>query len=148
MRARLRHVVGIETPWHRRSKSYAPPDRREVTIGPHRADIVTPDGTVIELQHSAISPAAIREREAFYRRMVWLFDGRDLSDRLILYDNDRYLTFRWKQPRKSIGFARRPVYVDRDDDVLHIRRLYLGFDGEPTGGWGHLMPYRSSSPRC
>jgi competence CoiA-like predicted nuclease len=40
-----------ETPWHRWWKLRADPDQREVVIGEHRADILTPKG-VIELQHS------------------------------------------------------------------------------------------------
>ncbi|MBN8609165.1 MAG: hypothetical protein J0L92_01170 [Deltaproteobacteria bacterium] len=66
-----------ETPWHREWKSHAPLERQEVVRGSHRADVVLPDGYVIELQHSPISPEEIREREAFYGRMAWLFDARD-----------------------------------------------------------------------
>jgi competence protein CoiA len=131
-----------ETRWHRTWKSLVPADRREVVIGRHRADLVTADGTVVELQHSSIAPAEIREREAFYRRMVWLFDGTTLADRLTFHETDLYLTFRWKHPRKSLAFARRPVYVDLGvDEVLQIRRLCIGGQGEATGGWGHVLPY-------
>jgi hypothetical protein len=54
----------------------APPERREVVMGPHRADVVAASGGVVELQHSAISPEVIREREDFYgERMAWIFDA-------------------------------------------------------------------------
>jgi hypothetical protein len=45
-------------------------------MGPHRADVVTASGGVVELQHSAISPEVITEREEFYgERMAWVFDA-------------------------------------------------------------------------
>jgi hypothetical protein len=44
---------------------------------PPRADIVTASGVVVELQHSPISAETIAEREAFYGRMVWVFDARE-----------------------------------------------------------------------
>lgn len=71
-----------ESAWHLGWKSHAPPERTEVVMGAqreHRADVVLPDGRVLELQHSALSVDAIREREAFYTReaggMVWLWDA-------------------------------------------------------------------------
>lgn len=68
-----------ETAWHRDWKACVPVENQEVTIGPHRADIVLANRCVVELQHSPISPAVIREREEFYGNMVWLFDGRSVS---------------------------------------------------------------------
>ena len=66
-----------EGEWHRGWKLAVPPERREVVIGPHRADIVTASGGVVELQHSPISPEVITEREEFYGdRMAWIFDAR------------------------------------------------------------------------
>lgn len=74
-----------EGPWHRKMKAMiAGPhlDRMEVRIDGrdrwHRADVLTADGWVVELQHSAIAPADIRRRESFYREhaagIVWIFD--------------------------------------------------------------------------
>jgi hypothetical protein len=49
-------------------------------MGPHRADVVTASGGVVELQHSPISPEVIAEREAFYgERMAWIFDATPLD---------------------------------------------------------------------
>src|ERR1700690_2740368 len=43
----------------------------------HRADAVLPVGTIIEIQHSSISPQDIERREDFYgETMVWVFDVR------------------------------------------------------------------------
>lgn len=63
-----------ESEWHRRWKSMFPTDWQEKTLGPHRADVVTPKG-VIEFQRSSISSEEIREREAFYGHMIWVIDA-------------------------------------------------------------------------
>lgn len=66
--------------WHRGWKEMVRPEARERTLRRegheeyHRADIVGNRGIVVELQHSPISLEEIQEREAFYGRMVWLFD--------------------------------------------------------------------------
>lgn len=65
-----------EGQWHLAWKNRAPKDCIEVVIPPHRADIRTRDGLVIELQASAIDAVEIDERETFYDRMIWLLDGR------------------------------------------------------------------------
>ncbi len=66
-----------DSAWHRGWHEVVPPERREVVMGPHRADVVTASGGVVELQHSGISPVVIAEREEFYgERMAWLFDAR------------------------------------------------------------------------
>lgn len=65
-----------EGDWHLAWKARAPKDCIEVPIPPHRADIRTRDGTVIELQASGIDANEIGERERFYDRMIWLLDGR------------------------------------------------------------------------
>lgn len=104
-----------DTPWHRDWQACAPPDRREVTMGRHRADLLTAGGMVVELQHSTISGEDIAGREAFYGRMIWIFDARSavhderLNLRTKLSTRSDYRTFRWKHPREA-----------------------------PCGGWGHL----------
>ncbi len=62
-----------ESKWHVEWKRRFPDHWQEVVVGSHRADVQTPHG-VIEFQKSAISSAEIREREGFYRRMVWVLD--------------------------------------------------------------------------
>ena len=66
-----------ETEWHKWWKSAAPIERREVSIGSHRADVIAGDGAVCELQHSPIAYGDARMRESFYGDMRWLFDARD-----------------------------------------------------------------------
>ncbi|MGG1943664.1 CoiA-like domain protein [Trinickia sp. NRRL B-1857] len=70
-----------ETPWHREWKKLFPADCREIShVAPdgeiHRADIKTPTGIVVEVQHSAITDAERVSREAFYGNLVWIIDGR------------------------------------------------------------------------
>lgn len=69
-----------ETPWHRSWKGLFPDAWLEVShVAPdgevHRADIKTPKGIVVEVQHSAMSDAERLSRELFYKNLVWLIDG-------------------------------------------------------------------------
>jgi competence CoiA-like predicted nuclease len=69
-----------ETSWHRGWKSLFPQEWREIShIAPdgevHRADIKTPTGIVIEVQHSAMTDAERISRENFYGNLVWVIDG-------------------------------------------------------------------------
>ena len=112
-----------ESEWHQGWKRLAPVERCEVVIGPHRADIVSPTGTVVELQHSSISTQEIRERETFYRDMVWLFDLRECEDRI---EERRNGFFIWKHARQSVLSATKPLYFDLGDagsDILCIRKV-------------------------
>lgn len=65
------------TAWHRDWQDVVPEACREVVLGPHRADIVSPLGVVVELQHSSIAVEEIQERETFYGSMLWVFDASD-----------------------------------------------------------------------
>jgi len=70
-----------ETDWHREWKSYFPEECREVSHTAidgevHRADIKTPTGIVIEVQHSTMTDQERDSRESFYRELLWIVDGR------------------------------------------------------------------------
>jgi competence protein CoiA len=74
-----------ETPWHRDWKNLFPQECREIShTAPngeiHRADIKTPTGIVIEVQHSAMTDAERIARESFYGNLVWVIDGRRFQD--------------------------------------------------------------------
>jgi len=69
-----------ETDWHRAWKNLYPAECREINhVAPdgevHRADIKSPTGIYIEVQHSAITDAERISRELFYKNLVWLIDG-------------------------------------------------------------------------
>lgn len=70
-----------ETDWHREWKNCFPEECREVSHAApdgeiHRADIKTPTGIVIEVQHSTMTDDERESRESFYRNLVWILDGR------------------------------------------------------------------------
>lgn len=79
----------------------------------HRADLLIRD-VVIELQHSPISPAEIREREDFYGRaaargMIWLFDGWRWSERIEVFPRER---IRFRDPPHALAVCKAPVFID------------------------------------
>lgn len=146
-----------ESEWHLGWKRNFPESWQEVTIGPHRADVKTPQ-RVIELQASSLDVDTIRERERFYGNMIWLLRGADFVENLRLRVRGSlesgYLTFRWYWPRKSWWHAMRPIFIDipegtrlfGDDDewiltaphVLEVRRVHRE---TPCGGWGYIITH-------
>lgn len=137
-----------ETDWHLYWKSLLPPAQVEVTMAKggirHCADMLTSKGTVVELQHSYIAPAKIKEREKFYDRMIWLFDIRDCAEhgepRFDVRENEGYWTFRWKHPRKHIATTTCKTFLDLGDDcIFYLKKIYLN---KRCGGWGYLYTYK------
>jgi hypothetical protein len=128
-----------ETPWHINWKMQFQEQRREVVVPPHRADVI---GTwvdtdnearcVVELQHSAIDPAEIEEREIFYLReinhMVWVIDARDFAHHFEFVGQDTFnggatvrASFKWKHFRRSWGsFHLTPRYLDFGNELWRI----------------------------
>lgn len=70
-----------ETDWHREWKSRFPQSWQEQTRydeqtgEKHVADVLTPNGLVIEFQHSSIKPEELQSRNNFYRHILWVVDG-------------------------------------------------------------------------
>ena len=73
-----------KTPWHINWQNCFPENWQEVickddkTNEKHIADIKTPNGLVVEFQHSAIANKEQLSRENFYRQqkgMIWVVDG-------------------------------------------------------------------------
>lgn len=112
-----------ESRWHRTWKERFPADCREVVVGPHRADVLTPRGFLVEFQHSHLSAEEIAEREAFYpsatRSMSWLWDAVEPyeSGRLSLSPGPKP-RFSWSHARRSIAQCRQPVYLDLGDGTM------------------------------
>ena len=71
-----------ETEWHRAWKNEFPADWQEAvqfaqTTGEkHVADVKTQSGRVIEFQHSPLKAEERTARESFYRKMIWVVNGR------------------------------------------------------------------------
>lgn len=79
-----------ETAWHRSWKALFPEAWLEVShVAPdgeiHRADIKTPKGMIVEVQHSAMSDSERVSREEFYKNLVWVVDGRAFEQNFDLY---------------------------------------------------------------
>jgi hypothetical protein len=142
--------------WHRAWKEHYSVAQREVVIGPHRADVRLQDGTVLELQHSPLSSAEIREREDFYGEMVWVLDARawDLGYRKRVYvdskdygreTHDRFEVdfervherskapgdtgfLTWRRPKVSWRAAKAPIFLDIGEDwLIALRQFKDGF---------------------
>ena len=150
-----------ETEWHRYWKSLVPPKFSEVTIEKngqrHRADIVTKNNVVIELQHSPLSIDEIAEREFFYVKMIWLFDvqtcrpthsengvplpnwAKQIRLRLRPKQDEKDLyTFRWVHPRRSIAYTQSHTFLDVG--AGEIFKLEWMSKDTPCGGKGKLRP--------
>jgi hypothetical protein len=107
------HWSETETEWHAGWKSCFPEDRCEVAKGKHRADIVTPTGYVIELQHSSLSEEEVCDREEFYGRMVWVLDAEPFIANLGLeqHEDSVHLTWRRRRRRKVCADHHSPVWL-------------------------------------
>lgn len=116
-----------ETGWHLCWKSYVVASHVEVVFANHRADLVTSDGAVVELQHSPVSPSVIEEREKFYKNMLWIVDASVFVDNLQFREKESYYTFKWKWARSCWSFATKPVYLDIGNGCLfEIKKMHAG----------------------
>lgn len=129
-----------ETAWHRWWKARAPVEWQEVPIGNHRADIRTERG-VIELQCSPLDADEIREREAHYKDMIWVIDGRRMTLHSLQFEfpvarleehsgwctaqdrNEGLRCWEWRWPRSSFTAAKKTICFDLCDKMLIARRV-------------------------
>lgn len=79
-----------ETEWHREWKNLFPESCREISHTAadgevHRADIKTPTGIYVEVQHSSMTDAERTAREGFYQNLVWVVDGRAFRHNFDIY---------------------------------------------------------------
>jgi hypothetical protein len=137
-----------DTRWHLGWKNLFP-EWSEIMVEKdgkrHRADLLLPNGIVVELQHSYISPDEIREREQFYGRMIWIFDIQDClslnpdtgEPRFLLWDKGSYWTFRWKHPKKHIAFAKATTWLDLGDEQVFVLKKF--YTDEHYAGWGYVQ---------
>jgi competence protein CoiA len=157
-----------ETIWHRRWKKLVRPEFCEVPIDGHRADLAFPGKfgkrMVMELQHSPIKPATIRQREQVYQNMIWIFDAGSFVTNIDFrpkYKSDKkkedsfddgilelrdvkdadFFTFRWKHPRKSLFEIHKPIFFDLSENSYYhgnpcLFHVKKLYPEVPCGGWG------------
>lgn len=70
-----------ETEWHRNWKAHFPKEWQEVIHyadngEKHIADVRTEQNWIIEFQHSPIKPEEQFARNSFYKKIVWIVDGK------------------------------------------------------------------------
>lgn len=126
-------------PWHLSWQEEVPAIMREVTIKNHRADIVSHDGTVVELQDSGISVEEVHEREQFYGNMVWIFNATQSFENynFDFWRKGEVTAFRWRYPRKVVMYCQKRVLLDLGNgEVFKLGKIY---DNKPYGGWGWLL---------
>ena len=110
-----------------------PQDLVEVTVGPHRADLRVPNGSVVEFQHSSIPPREIRVREKFYGRLVWVIDAASFARNIRLYERTGYadmpdVRFRWQWRHETWKNANCPLFLDFSD----------GLPQDAAAGWTYV----------
>lgn len=123
-----------ETPWHRQWKSLFPIDWLEVshvssTGEIHRADIKTPHGLVIEVQHSAMSDAERISREEFYGNLVWIIDGRGFRSNFDIYHplphpaSSLAADLVWYKARRGLEGAAYGIFMRLSENLAHYPAL-------------------------
>jgi hypothetical protein len=93
------------------------------------ADVVTPDGVVIEVQTYELTPAILKLREATYGpRMAWIYSGpiAEISP----YDNDP-ARFTWRMPKSILLDHTMGVFMDAHDGVWQLEWVNVTY---PNGG--------------
>ncbi|GGZ21849.1 hypothetical protein GCM10010300_76950 [Streptomyces olivaceoviridis] len=119
-----------EGPWNRSWRAGLTDTQQWVPRSGLEADVVTPDGIVVELQYGSLAKVHIEQRERIYGDMVWLFDARQAhkSGRLqfrFTTPGQPHINFKWCSPR-SLDACHRPVYLDLgDSDQAESRHLVL-----------------------
>lgn len=138
-----------ESFWHKHWKMTFGKDNSEIVIEKdgkkHRADILTNERVVIELQNSPIKSSVIKAREDFYGcRMLWVINGLDFKENFIVTTNKRldYTSiqkldqynfkkdqkpklhwlleekFIWNYARKSWREVKNPAFIDFGGESL------------------------------
>lgn len=118
-----------EGPWHQNWKNQFPKEWQEQSVPfnneIHIADVKTPQGLVIEFQHSRIEPEEQNSRELAYKDMMWVVDGRRLQN-----DFSRF--------EKNIHRKRK--FIDKVNDKCKIYNLKLTRETFPIAWINSSVP--------
>ncbi len=134
-----------ETTWHRKWKNFYPIECREVIHVAkdgeiHRADIKTPTGIIIEVQHSAISDKERQAREGFYGNLVWIIDGKEFHNNFDIYHklpdpkSEVAKDLIWAKAKRNMNGANKGIFFrlsEAKQENLEISKA------EVRGGWIH-----------
>ena len=150
------HWWESETEWHRAWKDTFPKEWQEVVQyaedgEKHIADIKTPDGFVIEFQHSSIKAEEKLAREQFYKNMVWVVDGKRTKNDYPRFEKnyDEGSWYNW--PEKRYRSVRNPEWTL--PKAWLNRTVPVIFDWQVTvwpDEWidGDLVPPKESDLLC
>jgi hypothetical protein len=137
-----------ESLWHLAWKRWLRDQRHariEVVMSNHRADVVLPGGTVVELQSRYLGAADIAAREAFYGDMIWLYRC-SWRDRLQFGRKG----FWWKHGSKSMATHSKPVWWDMGSELWRVALSTVpsynyGFYGPPYRVLGRVVERKAHS---
>ena len=106
-----------KTQWHLDWQNYFPKEWQEVRCPEdnpiHIADIKTPEGLVVEFQHSYISVKDRLSREQFHKNMIWVVDGTRLKkDFIRFYENFN-------------NFNLEPLGINREKNILLYKVKFM-----------------------
>lgn len=136
-----------ETPWHREWKSLFPEPCREVSHTAedgeiHRADIKTPTGIIIEVQHSNMNVEERIAREEFYQNLVWVIDGSVFRQNFDIYhilpdpESDVAQDIVWSKAKRHMEGANRGIFFRVSEAILDYPDVTKS---TLRGGWYHFM---------
>jgi hypothetical protein len=111
----------------------------EVVMGEHRADVVTPDGGIVELQGGYLPAEDIVQREAFYGpTLTWIYRCH-WRDRLQF---GRY-GFWWRNGAKSMTLHQQPLWWHVGDELWNVRLSLITRDDDSERVLGKVVEKRS-----
>lgn len=136
-----------ETEWHREWKNQFPENCREIShIAPdgeiHRADIKTPNGIVIEIQHSSMTDKERISREAFYGNLVWVIDGSGFRKNFDIYHvlpdptSELAKDLVWAKARRGLNGAAAGIFFRLSENLVDDPSLTKA---TLKGGWTHCI---------
>jgi len=104
-------------PWHRWWQDRVETDCLEIRMKRdgklHIADMQNGDDTVVEFQKSVVKPEIIREREEFYKEMIWVFCCVDLVTKIV-GQCGRFMKLKVTQGSRFFLEARKKSFLDFD----------------------------------
>ena len=90
----------------------------------HRADIKTPTGIVIKVQHSTMNDDERESRESFYGNLIWILDGRSFRKRFDIGwmlpdpDSNGFEDMVWFQRGRPRGTCRPSFLEPSESDMV------------------------------